>query len=347
MHAICRVRRPLGTDSALVPLVSVQRGPPVDAATRLQPVVVRGALSQTGWPAPCGLTVGQFSAATDGVPRDERKTRVQMTRRAALIGSLVAAAALALGGAALAVALTRDDGGSFAATQSGYGRGAMMGYGDGMMTGYGPMQMAGAWRGGGTRESAGNLATAGQRVERWLADSGFDGFRVGEVMAFAWNDYALVRDAAGKPAFEVLAAPDGRWFMLEPTSMMWDTRYGMMRGWKSDPGWSDAMVPMMGGMMSRNWRDGCDWNGWWGGSGSAQGTSNPVTAAEAIGIAERYLAQAGSGEEAEREALAFPGYFTIDTTRSGEVVGMLSVNASTGAIWYHGWHGSFLGEQKF
>ena len=39
---------------------------------------------------------------------------------------------------------------------------------------------------------------------------------------------------------------------------------------------------------------------------------------------------------------AYPGYFTIDTAKAGKVVGMLSVNATTGAVWYHTWHGTFV-----
>jgi hypothetical protein len=38
---------------------------------------------------------------------------------------------------------------------------------------------------------------------------------------------------------------------------------------------------------------------------------------------------------------------TLDTDRHGETAGMLSVNAATGAVWYHGWHGTFLSERKF
>jgi hypothetical protein len=34
----------------------------------------------------------------------------------------------------------------------------------------------------------------------------------------------------------------------------------------------------------------------------------------------------------------------LDTERDGRFVGMLSVNARTGAVWYHGWHGSFIDE---
>lgn len=43
------------------------------------------------------------------------------------------------------------------------------------------------------------------------------------------------------------------------------------------------------------------------------------------------------------EAGAFPGYYTFDFGRK-EVEGMLSVNAYTGEVWVHTWHGFFLGE---
>ena len=29
--------------------------------------------------------------------------------------------------------------------------------------------------------------------------------------------------------------------------------------------------------------------------------------------------------------------------KDGQVEGMLSVNGSTGAVWYHNWHGAFIG----
>jgi hypothetical protein len=40
------------------------------------------------------------------------------------------------------------------------------------------------------------------------------------------------------------------------------------------------------------------------------------------------------------------GYFTFDVLRDGRPVGMLSVNAYTGQVWYHGWHGAFVREKE-
>jgi hypothetical protein len=46
---------------------------------------------------------------------------------------------------------------------------------------------------------------------------------------------------------------------------------------------------------------------------------------------------------------AYPGYYTLDTSAAGAatgaVVGMMSVNATTGAVWYHTWHGTFVARE--
>ena len=45
------------------------------------------------------------------------------------------------------------------------------------------------------------------------------------------------------------------------------------------------------------------------------------------------------------EEQAFPGYSTFDFGRDG-TLGMLSINAYTGEVWVHSWHGPFLGEDE-
>jgi hypothetical protein len=79
------------------------------------------------------------------------------------------------------------------------------------------------------RPSPSTLTAVRDRVEMWLDANGFDHFQVDEVMAFTTNDYAAVSDRAGKPAFELLVAPDRSWLMEEPASMMWNTKYGCSR----------------------------------------------------------------------------------------------------------------------
>ena len=66
-----------------------------------------------------------------------------------------------------------------------------------------------------------------------------------------------------------------------------------------------------------------------------------MTAAEARTAAQRWLDGQGGGLIAG-EAEAFPGYYTLHTMSGDKVVGMLSVNAATGAVWYHTWHGQYI-----
>jgi hypothetical protein len=184
------------------------------------------------------------------------------------------------------------------------------------------------------------LVALRSRVEAWLHTNGFRGFKVDEVMAFTNNDYAAVSDKAGKPAFELLVAPDRSWLMEEPASMMWNTKYGML------PHTSATLEPIPG--LSMMW--GTNMMGSVMGSPHSwysAGAGPVITVRQAATAANRWLAKMRPDERAESDGRAYPGYFTLDTTRNGKTAGMLSVNQVSGAIWYHGWHGNFLAERQF
>ena len=208
----------------------------------------------------------------------------------------------------------------------------------------GPGMMGGAFggSGGGGAGSTGTAPTATQltgvrdQVNGWLASNGFKGFKVAEVMAFTNNDYVAVQDKRGKPAFELLTDLNTNWLMEEPPSMMWNTRYGVMGDFGSRVG------PMMGGSMM-----GDGWSGWYG-----NGSGKVATTAQAVAVANQWLVTASPGEQVASDAGGmamgkFPGYYSFDTTFNGKTHGMLSVNATTGTVWYHGWHGTFLSEKQF
>ena len=40
----------------------------------------------------------------------------------------------------------------------------------------------------------------------------------------------------------------------------------------------------------------------------------------------------------------FYGYYNVEVLNAGTTYGMLSVNAYTGQVWYHTWHGTFIQE---
>lgn len=180
------------------------------------------------------------------------------------------------------------------------------------------------------------LSSLHDQLQTWLVNHDFVGFRVSELMAFTQNDYAAVSGKNGKPAFELLVWPKQGWVMEEPASMMWNTRYGITgKLGKSTTGLLGPMGMMGSGMMGGL--------GAWYGDGAGKVSS----VAQAAKVANSWLAEFRAGEIAETDGRAFPGYFTLDTTRNGKTVGMLSVNGSTGAVWYHGWHGVFLAERSF
>lgn len=73
-------------------------------------------------------------------------------------------------------------------------------------------------------------------------------------------------------------------------------------------------------------------------TGSRTGT---ITQEQATQAATAWLTANRPGESV-KSIDAYPGYYTVDTAAGGKMVGMLSVNATTGAVWYHTWHGSFV-----
>lgn len=135
------------------------------------------------------------------------------------------------------------------------------------------------------------------------------GLRVGEVMRFSNGYYAEFLDSGGSGAAEVLVDSRSGTVRLESgPAMMWNTAYGMMPV-GARPG-TEAIGP-----------DG------------------------AVRIADRWLSEHRSGLHAA-EPDRFPGYYTLHTLRGDHAIGTLSVNASTGQVWYHNWHGRFLQMQR-
>jgi hypothetical protein len=68
----------------------------------------------------------------------------------------------------------------------------------------------------------------------------------------------------------------------------------------------------------------------------------PISAAKAGQIARLWLEKHRSGSSAESPD-QFPGYYTIHFRHGGTIAGMLSVNGYTGQVWYHTWHGAYIG----
>ena len=194
------------------------------------------------------------------------------------------------------------------------------GIGPGWIMGSGGMMGAGGMMGpGGPYQSGGKRITMDQAVaivENYLARYGNTDLKADEIMEFQYNFYVQFSEkSTGIHAFEALIDPYTGDMYPEPgPNMMWNTKYGMMSG-------------MMWGTPSLN-------------------APMSVTEEQAEQYAQKfidgYLPGARAGE-VER----FYGYYTLHVIRDGQIYGMLSVNGYTGQVWYHSWHGQFLGTKGF
>ena len=229
---------------------------------------------------------------------------------AAAVIALVASAAVAAGtfGGPASGPSTRDYGqGSYASMMGRQGQGTNAS----MMGGQGQGPYAGMM-GGSMMGSMGMVWLPGDGVAvssipaaRARAASAAKTARLhpGEVMWFDNGFYVELKDSAGKPATEVIVDPRTGTVSTEPgPAMMWNTRFGMTH---------------------------------------AGGAAGSVDSTKARRIATSWLAANRPGTTI-RSIDAYPGYFTLDLQRNGVVSGMMSVNSSTGAAWYHTWHGAFI-----
>ena len=130
---------------------------------------------------------------------------------------------------------------------------------------------------------------------------------VEDFMAFSSNYYAVMKDtASGQDIAEILV-----------------DRY------------SGSTYPEPGPNMMWNTRYG---------AGRMQAGSSGYDLAGAKKLAEDFLTGYLPGAQIQ-ESHEMPGYYTFDFGRN-ETEGMLSVNAYSGQIWVHTWHGFYLGEMK-
>ena len=70
-----------------------------------------------------------------------------------------------------------------------------------------------------------------------------------------------------------------------------------------------------------------------------------ISTDRATAIANAWLQANAAGQTVSGMTDLFPGHYTMDTIAGGNTVGMLSVNATTGAVWYHTWHGTFIAKE--
>lgn len=198
-----------------------------------------------------------------------------------------------------------------------YPPGGMMGPG-GVTGPGGMMNRSGLIGPGGPYVSSGQRITmdkASEIVNNYLKERNDPDLEAAEILEFTNNFYVGFKEkSTGYYAFEALIDPYTGDMYSEPgPNMMWNAKYGMMTG-----------------MM-------------WGNRNAAL----PMTVSEeqAKKNAQDYLDSYLPGLKVS-DADRFYGYYTIEILKDNKIYGMLSVNGYTGQVWYHFWHGPFIGVKE-
>jgi hypothetical protein len=171
-----------------------------------------------------------------------------------------------------------------------------------------------------TIEDATALATG------FMNSLGNSALALDEVEDWEFNYYVVVKEASPSQykAFQLIIDKWSGQIMPEPgPNMMWNQKYG---------GMMNTMTGGMPGHMNRRDRKITD----------PAFTTTPEAATTAANqfLKQRFarsLAVAGTPD-------VFFGYYNFDVSdiASGSKYGMLSVNGTTGQVWYHTWHGGFV-----
>ena len=211
----------------------------------------------------------------------------------------------------------------------------MMNQGYGGMMGNGMMGSGMSF--GSTSAEPLTIATASDAVNRYITSLGDDNLTLGEVMIFDNHAYAQVFDSTTETgAFEVLVdSATGNVYPEPGPNMMWNNAYSPMSGMG---GMGMMGRGMMGSSMGGSSFDSGDMMD---GFVAAPEAGAVISAEDALTIAQRYL-DTNSPNAIAEEPVAFPGYYTLHIEDDGEITGMLSVNAYSGQVFVHQWHGNFI-----
>lgn len=221
-----------------------------------------------------------------------------------------------------------------------YGPGGMMGSSSamlGMMGGNSGMM-------GGYGNSNANLTPltvdlAKASAEKYLANLDNSDLQIAEVMIFDNNAYVVVKEAGtGNGAFELLVDPVSQLAYPEyGPNMMWNLKYGGL-----------GHGSMMGGSSGFGMMGGTGMIGGWDYQTTPAEVSAEltVTSEQAVEYAKRYLDNNYAGATAATDPTQFYGYYTLDFSKDGKIIGMLSVNGYNGQVFLHTWHGTFIEEAE-
>jgi hypothetical protein len=252
-----------------------------------------------------------------------------------VLGILIVAGALVCTGVFIGSRFLSASANVSAYPQAGwYGNGDGRGFGPGMM-GHGMMDdvpYRNGLRGNTTTNENVTPLTAEQAYQaavNYLATLNLSDLKISEVIVF--DNVAVVRvleQSTGIGAFDLFVDPVSQ--SVIPTmgpSTAWNLKYGslvhmgMMGGWMRNEGTLTVPTNVTADMT--------------------------VTVGQAVTDAQAYLDNALPGATADTSAQAFYGYYSIKVIKDGNVIGILSVNGTSGQVFMPNWFGTYVTSQDY
>jgi hypothetical protein len=179
---------------------------------------------------------------------------------------------------------------------------------------------------------------AATAAQNYLNQLGNPNLAVSNTQEYSNMFYAqVVEKSNGTGAFELAVdKTTGAVTPMQGPTLMWDTKYGVgstgMMGYLTGTGTSGRGMMGGGGMMT-----------WLRGTPT---TNMAVSMEQARATAQEYLDANYTGTSVGR-ATTYYGYYTMQITRNGTVVGMMGVYGTTGQVMYYSWLGTFMQEKMF
>lgn len=163
------------------------------------------------------------------------------------------------------------------------------------------------------------------------------------MMALYFPDEVPISEEEGRSILTTFAAEYGDEVELSDFMAFSNNYYAQVVDSKTGEGLAEILVDRYSGAVYPEPGPNMAWNsrfGLW----QADFSSPRYDLENAQELARTFLSGYLPGSEMLGSA-SFPGYYTFDFGR-GEVEGMLSVNAESGDVWVHTWHGFSLGDYE-
>ncbi len=163
----------------------------------------------------------------------------------------------------------------------------------------------------------------------------------GDMMALYYSDARPISSEDARARMESFAQQYGSNIEVEDFMAFSANYYAVLRDVGRNQSVAEVLVDRYSGSAYPEPGPNMVWNTLFG--AGREGSGGPTYGQGAArGLAEDFLAGYLPGARI-LESEALPGYYTFDFGRDG-IDGMLSVNAYSGQIWVHTWHGTYLGE---